>query len=96
MNKNFGEASKFYCTKCGKEAMPVFRTPKNQRGPGHLKVLYCPHCKDVHNCVEIKPMSNYTKEIFNFEFKNGNFDKEGNRKIPWPQFLREKGFDANE
>lgn len=90
MNKNFGEASKFYCTKCGKEALPVFRTPKNQRGPGHLKVLYCPHCKDTHNCVEIKPVSSYTKEIFKIEFEGHNFDEEGNRIVPWEKFIREK------
>lgn len=97
MNKNYGKPSKFYCTQCGQEAIPVFRRNGCEREPGHLKVLYCPFCRECNNCTEITDSSNkYTKRMFDFEFKNGNFDKEGNRKMPWPQFLREKGFDVNE
>lgn len=90
MNKNYGKASKFYCTKCGQETIPVFRIPKNMRGPGHLKVLYCPHCKEEHNCVEVKSEGKYTKSIFDMEFEGYNFDEAGNRIVNWEKFIREK------
>ena len=37
--------------------------------------------------VEIKNNGNYTLEDFNKEYKYGNFTPEGERKMPYKQFL---------
>lgn len=82
--------SDFYCTKCGQKAMTLPRKRGKGKEAGHLKKLYCPHCQDTqHNCVEIKELSqHYDLDTFKLEFKNGNFDEEGNRKEDWQVFVK--------
>mgnify|MGYP001218418292 CR=1 FL=1 len=46
--------STFKCTVCGKEGIPLSRRQSNQREPGHLKKIYCVHCKRKTNHVEIR------------------------------------------
>lgn len=83
-------SNKFMCTNCGKEVFPLARKNGQQREAGHLKKLYCYHCKAEHNCVEIRELfDDYNEEIFKIEFENGNFTKEGQRKLPFRQFLKE-------
>lgn len=70
--------SRFFCTECGNEGICIMR-PKGQiREPGHLKKLYCIHCKKEVNHVEIKENDDYTIEDFKREFELGRF-KDGQR-----------------
>ena len=71
--------SDFYCTHCGALGLPVVRSAKHTREPGHLKKLYCPRCRIQRNMVEVRPFGRYTYEDFQIEFKYGNFDEEGQR-----------------
>ena len=77
---------RFFCTNCGREGLPLARKVSHQHQKGHLKNLYCPHCREEHNHVEIRPFGAYRLEDFRFEFENGNFDADGNRKNPYGQF----------
>lgn len=71
--------SRFFCTQCGKEGLPVMRKVGHQREPGHLKKLYCIYCGEQVNHVEIKETGSYTEEDFKREFKLGRF-KDGQRE----------------
>lgn len=70
--------SRFFCTECGNEGIPIMRPVGRQREPGHLKKLYCIHCKKEVNHVEIKETGNYTYEDFKKEYELGRFI-DGNR-----------------
>lgn len=78
--------SKMYCTKCGREGISIAR-PKRQREPGHLKKLYCPYCGEEVNHVEIKEKGVYNYTIFLHEYTGGNFNEQGQRILPWRQFM---------
>lgn len=82
MANNTITISDFYCTQCGNKGLPVVRTSKKVREPGHLKKLYCPQCKIQTNHVEVRPFGKYNYEDFQIEFIHGNFDEEGQRKDP--------------
>ena len=89
------KTSKFFCTKCGKEGLPVHRKKGQERKGGHLKKLYCIYCGAEKNHVEIRPFySDYNYEDFQLEMKYHNFDDEGNRKEKYTIFrgnLKKKG-----
>lgn len=70
--------SRFFCTECGNEGVPCFRNGGQQRKSGHLKKLYCTHCKAEKNFVEIKDKGEYRYEDFLEEFRCGRFVN-GNR-----------------
>ena len=90
MGQNIQMISDFYCTQCGSQGLPVVRTAKHAREPGHLKKLYCPNCRIQTNMVEIRDYGQYKKEDFLTEFKYGNFDEEGKRIDPsWRHFISE-------
>lgn len=72
------QESKFYCTCCGKQGIPVRRKMGQERKAGHLKKLYCLFCNEETNHAEIKNEGNYTYEDFREEFEAGRF-VEGNR-----------------
>ena len=81
--------SDFYCTQCGKQGIMIPRKVNAQREAGHLKRMYCLHCKQEHNFVEIRPFGmEYRYEDFLLEFENGNFGEDGLRKEAWKQFKR--------
>lgn len=67
------ETHKFYCTKCGKEGIPIVRKKASQREPGHLKNLYCLYCKEETNHAECRPIGKYTYDDFRLEFDLGRF-----------------------
>ena len=46
--------SNFKCTKCGNLGIPISRKQSRQRSKEHLKKLYCIHCKEETNHVEIR------------------------------------------
>ena len=79
--------SNMYCTQCGKKNIPIPRNKGKEREPGHLKQMYCIHCKKKTNMVEVKEFgSGYTVNDFNLEFQLHNFTKDGNRKLTWSEF----------
>jgi hypothetical protein len=82
--------SEFYCVHCGNQNVPIARKIGKQREAGHLKKLYCIHCKETWNCAEVRPFGEYNREDFEFEFHYGNFDEEGNRIMPYKQFEHKK------
>ena len=62
--------SDFYCTQCGKQGIMIPRKVNAQREAGHLKKMYCLHCKQEHNFVEIRPFGmEYRYEDFLLEFE---------------------------
>lgn len=72
--------NKYFCTLCGNGGIPIMRIKGKEREPGHLKKLWCLHCRKETNHVECKFGSKkYTEEDFRFEFDNHNFDENGNR-----------------
>lgn len=80
--------SDFYCTCCGNKGIPVIRISGKEREAGHLKKLFCLHCQDEKNMVEVSSFpSKYTLNDFLIEFNNNNFTKEGNRILPWKQCI---------
>lgn len=88
-----GSINDFYCVVCGNKGISVPRKNGRQREAGHLKKLYCIYCKEEWNFAEVRPFGDYNYEDFLVEFRNGNFDNEGNRILPYRQFfaeLREK------
>ena len=65
--------SRFFCTQCGREGIPVQRKKGQEREGGHLKKLYCLYCKEEVNHVEVRPFGDYNYEDFLEEFKLGRF-----------------------
>jgi hypothetical protein len=82
-------ASDFYCTRCGRQGIPIARRRGAEREAGHLKRLFCLTCKEEVNHAECKPFSHYTKEDFYIEFKNKNFNEDGTRKMTYGE-LKQK------
>ena len=78
-------------SQCGREGIPVQRKKGQERKGGHLKKLYCMYCKQEVNHAECKEFSKYTYREFLEEFNGGNFNENGERRLPWRQFLKEKG-----
>lgn len=65
--------SRFFCTKCGQEGIPIRRIKGQERENGHLKRLYCIHCQEVVNHAEIRPTGNYTYNDFKNDYEEGKF-----------------------
>lgn len=66
--------SRFFCTECGNQGIPIIRKNCKLREKGHLKKLYCIHCKKDTNHVEIKEDDHsYEYEDFLLEFRTGRF-----------------------
>lgn len=82
----FNIDSEFYCTSCGNKGIPIARRGSHGREAGHLKRLFCLHCQREVNHVECKANTKYDKDDFQFEFDYENFDKEGNRIMPYGLF----------
>ena len=83
MGRQILSSSDFYCTKCGNRGIPITRRRGAEREAGHLKRIFCLHCKEELNHVECKPFSHYDYNDFLTEFNYNNFDEEGNRKISY-------------
>lgn len=73
MANNRVTQSRFFCTECGKEGIPVWRKKGQERKSGHLKKLYCRYCKKEINHVEIKDGIDYAYEDFLEEYQSGRF-----------------------
>ena len=83
MGRQILSSSDFYCTECGNRCIPITRRRGAEREAGHLKRIFCLHCKEEWNHVECKPFSHYDYNDFLTEFNYNNFDEEGNRKISY-------------
>ena len=56
------QSTDFYCTKCHQKGMPLARRKSRVREQGHMKKLWCYHCQEEVNHVEIRPFDyNYEK-----------------------------------
>ena len=79
--------SDMYCTQCGRKNIPIQRKTGQERECGHLKKMWCMYCNKEVNMVEVRDFgSGYKKEDFYWEFENGNFDENGNRKLEFGLF----------
>ena len=96
-NKSF-TTSDFYCTRCGRQGIPIARRLGAEREAGHLKRLYCLYCREEVNHVECKPFSYYTREDFFIEYLNENFNEDGTRKMTYGELKQKlnKRVDENE
>ena len=65
--------SDFYCVRCGHKGIPIARRIGSQREAGHLKRLYCMHCKAEVNHAEVRPFGAYNYEDFKLEYELGRF-----------------------
>lgn len=74
------KASRFFCTQCGKEGIPVQRKIGKMREQGHLKKLYCLYCATETNHAEIRENCGYTYDDFKEEFELGRFKEDGTRE----------------
>lgn len=89
--------SDFYCTCCGNKGIPVFRRKSKERESGHLKKLFCIYCQADKNMVEIRNSNKYTLDDFLIEFNGHNFTEDGQRILPYKQFISSyKRGDINE
>ncbi|MBR6516760.1 MAG: hypothetical protein IKT40_07855 [Bacilli bacterium] len=61
----------YYCTNCGHEVIPISRKKSKTRKDGHLKKMYCPHCKEYQNTYQCSSPEEHDKFIE--KFKNGEF-----------------------
>lgn len=82
----FSLESEFYCCRCGNKGIKIPRRSGAARKAGHLKKLFCIYCGTEWNHVECKENTKYDYADFRIEFDYGNFDKDGNRIIPYGEF----------
>lgn len=54
MRESRYEISNFVCPECGTE-FPIPRQKAKRRPEGHIKDLWCPHCKKTQKMIEIRP-----------------------------------------
>lgn len=64
------EMHNFMCIKCGNSVYSLPRQTSHKHKQGHLKKLYCPHCKIEVNCYECKDDA----EVYDFRIKFENND----------------------
>ena len=87
-NRNFDFSHEFYCCKCGQRGFNVARRRSAYRELGHLKKLYCLHCKREVNFCECS--EGYDYQAFLAEFNGGNFDENQNRKETIKDFFAKR------
>lgn len=80
--------SEFYCCQCGYKGIPIFRKQGRERPSGHLKKLFCLHCQQEQNFIEIRDGSRYKMKDFQIEFEYGNFNSDGTREMKYPELKK--------
>ena len=70
------QSHKFFCIKCGNPGIPVQRPSNKQREKFHRKKLYCIHCKEFTNHIEVKDWEQ--EQEFRQRFENGEYEEEAN------------------
>ena len=71
--------STFKCTECGKEGIPISRKQSNQRESGHLKKIYCVHCKKETNHVEIREFDYADQFLYMPKYHGQSWKKENDK-----------------
>lgn len=61
----------FYCTNCGNRNYGLPRKANRLKKGGHLKKVYCVHCREVYNNYECRTVLDI--EEFKEKFENGEF-----------------------
>lgn len=75
------ESHDFYCLKCGRENIPIFRNVGFQRERFHRKRLYCPFCKEEVNHIECKTYEEV--QFFKDAFERGEFKDEAEESVSY-------------
>lgn len=57
----------FRCMKCGQAGIPLARRSGHQHAKFHRKKLYCIHCKEEVNHIEIKSEEELSEFLINWE-----------------------------
>lgn len=79
MGKQY-EISSFYCTKCASK-IELPRKSSKKREKGHLKKIYCIHCKEDINHYEVRDNDmDFDLEEFKTKIQEG-FYNESYKKI---------------
>ena len=73
------EEHKFYCLNCGQQALPIRRNKGYLHKAFHRKKLYCWHCKEEVNHIEIRNPEE--EEEFKKNFINGVYKDEATDSI---------------
>ena len=73
------ETHDFYCLYCGKKSLPLMRKQNHKHEKFHRKVLFCPHCGQVVNHIEIT--NDEERNWFIEHFEAGDFTSEAIRSI---------------
>ena len=69
----------FYCLKCGKKGLNVYRRQGHQHGKYHRKKLYCFYCKEQVNHMECRNQAEIDE--FKDAFERGEFVAEANESL---------------
>lgn len=75
------ESHDFYCLRCGRENIPIFRNVGFQRERFHRKRLYCPFCKEEVNHIECKTYEEV--QFFKDAFERGEFKDEAEESVSY-------------
>ena len=57
----------FYCIHCGNKSMTLPRLRSHQHSKLHRKKLWCIHCKQEFNHIEVKNDQDYIEFMDNFK-----------------------------
>ena len=71
----------FYCLKCGKKGLNVYRRQGHQHGKYHRKKLYCFYCKEEVNHMECRTQAVFDE--FKDAFERGEFIDEAEESISY-------------
>ena len=71
----------FYCLKCGKKGLNVYRRQGHQHGKYHRKKLYCFYCKEEVNHMECRNQAEIDE--FKDAFERGEFIDEAEESISY-------------
>ena len=71
----------FYCLKCGKKGLNVYRRQGHQHGKYHRKKLYCFYCKEEVNHMECRNQAEIDE--FKVAFERGEFIDEAEESISY-------------
>lgn len=84
-SRNQIEQHDFYCIKCGKQGIPVWRKKSKRREPFHRKILYCANCRIAINHVEI--VTEDEAEQFKKDFADGKYKTEAAEQLVYASQL---------
>ena len=78
----------FYCLKCGKKGLNVYRRQGHQHEKYHRKKLYCFYCKEEVNHMECRNQAEIDE--FKDAFERGEFIDEAEESISYVRAERRR------